>query len=285
MCLILLAWQAHPHYPLVVAANRDEFFERPTASAQFWPEQPNLLAGRDLLAGGTWLGVTRNGRFAALTNYREVVETSVQSSGSSSETATPSRGHLVSDFLQDDTSASAYLNHLATQAGHYPPFNLICGDLNQSEGLWYYSNRNQHQAHSAQALPALSAMSAQPVSPGIHGLSNHLLDTPWPKVLQGKAALQQALDTLPQKPPLFALLRDEHVHADELLPRTGVSLEWERTLSAAFIRAPHYGTRSSTVLICDQQQNISFEEQSYTLDGASAAILERKHFEFKLQQA
>lgn len=264
MCLILLAWQAHPRYPLVVAANRDEFFDRPTASAQFWPEYPELLAGRDLLAGGTWLGITRSGRFAALTNYREV-------SASNNNAAKPppslSRGRLVSDFLLGQASAPDYLEALTAQADHYPPFNLICGSL--QAGLYYGSNRNLDQSSQRRPLP-----------PGIYGLSNNLLDTPWPKVAQGKSALRQALLALPQQTALFDLLRDDGTYPDEQLPRTGVSLEWERALSAAFIRAPHYGTRSSTVLVCDDQQNLSFEEHSYSSAGTTATISERNHFDF-----
>lgn len=269
MCLILLAWQAHPEYPLIVAANRDEFFDRPTASAQFWPENPALLAGRDLLAGGTWLGITRSGRFAALTNYREIKDRP-------SPPTALSRGRLVSDFLQGDGSSSAYLAALAAHADDYQAFNLICGSL--ADGLWYYSNRDQNGGFSA-------ARPAKALSPGIYGLSNNLLDTPWPKVAQGKSALARALATLPREAPLFELLRDDRTHADDQLPRTGISLEWERALSAAFIRAPHYGTRSSTVLLCDRRQIISFDEQSYRPDGAAGtppAASQRSRFRFKL---
>lgn len=276
MCLILLAWQAHPEYPLIVAANRDEFFERPTASAQFWPENPALLAGRDLLAGGTWLGITRNGRFAALTNYREIRDRS-----SSSPPPALSRGRLVSDFLQDDIDAPAYLAALAARADDYQAFNLICGSL--AGGLWYYSNRDRNENGENGGLAA--GQPGKALGPGIYGLSNNLLDAPWPKVTQGKSALAQALDTLPEETALFELLRDDHTHADDQLPRTGISLEWERALSAAFIRAPqmpHYGTRSSTVLLCDRQQNVSFDEQSYRPDGSPPAADQRSRFRFRL---
>lgn len=240
MCLILLAWQAHPDYPLVIAANRDEYFDRPTAPAQFWSEAPQLLAGRDLQAGGTWLGITRSGRFAALTNFREPEQ--------SSKATAPSRGELVSAFLMGQQSPEAYLGELTQHASNYRAFNLLCGTLDGE--LYYYANRGQSGRYDL-------------MTPGIHGLSNHLLDTPWPKVIHGKKALEQALPALPDTAPLFQLLSNETPAADQDLPHTGVSLEWERVLSSACIRAPHYGTRSSTVLIFNGRDNIAhFDEFS-----------------------
>lgn len=281
MCLILLAWQVHPDYPLVMAANRDEFFARPTAPAEFWPEHPasggQVLAGRDLQAGGTWLGMTRSGRFAALTNYREV-----RAPAASPSPTSRSRGHLVSDFLQGSGSAPDYLANVAAQAADYEAFNLLCGQLPSAHGaaagLWYYSNRDMTErkeppaARDAPAAPAAQGP-IQALAPGIYGLSNHLLDAPWPKVTEGKSALTLALAGLPEKAPLFELLRNNKTYADKELPRTGISLDWERALSAAFIRSaqmPHYGTRSSTVLLCDRQQHIDFAEQTYPAEGAEA---------------
>jgi uncharacterized protein with NRDE domain len=255
MCLIMLAWRAHPRYPLVVAANRDEFFSRPTATAAYWPDAPNVLAGRDLLGGGTWLGITANGRFAALTNFRDP---------SRIREGTPSRGRLVADFLLGNETIAEYDQRLVTVASHFNGFNLIFGD---AAGLAYFSNCGDRSRR---------------LEPGIYGLSNHLLDTPWPKVDRGKSALTAALHALPHEAPLMALLRDETVAADEDLPRTGVSLEWERLLSAAFVRSADYGTRSSTVLVLDTEGCLRFGEITF---DAQAEMVDRRSFELRLPAA
>jgi uncharacterized protein with NRDE domain len=241
MCLIVCAWQAHPEFPLVLGANRDEFFARPTLPAAFWPEQGDLLAGRDLRKGGTWLGVTRNGRIAAVTNYRDGL-------------ATPrdlrSRGQLVADYLGGDSAPDAFLGKVAAEPEAYDGFNLIVGDRG---GLHYYSNRNGDP---------------QPMSSGVHGLSNALLDTPWPKVNRAKCGLLALLDA--DKPALlaglFALLADESRPADPELPATGVSLDWERLLSSAYITSATYGTRCSTVLLLDRSGHITFVERNFEPD-------------------
>lgn len=256
MCLILIAWQSHPEFPLVVAANRDEFFARPTTPLHFWENASNILAGRDLSAGGTWMGITRQGRFAALTNYREPERLIVDA---------PTRGKLVSDFLAGNMTAQAYLTELDKNADAYNGFNLLCGDV--ADGLWHFSNRN----HTPESFHPLAA--------GIYGLSNHLLDTPWPKVAQGKSDLAKALSALPQESLMFDLLRDESIYEDSKLPRTGISLEWERTLSAAFVRTATYGTRSCSVLRLDQRKFVSFDEQTW-LSGACSG--NRQRFRFKL---
>lgn len=240
MCLILVAWRVHPDYPLVVAANRDEFFARPTALAAPWPEAPGVIAGRDLQAGGTWLGVGPAGRFAALTNVRNPAAHRADAA---------SRGALVADFLRSNQSAPDYAATLAGRAADFNGFNLLCGD---GEQLWWFSN---------------AGGPAQALAPGIYGLCNHLLDTPWPKVQAAKSALHDALAGLPDDAPLFRLLADESVHPDAALPRTGVSLEWERLLSAAFVRAPGYGTRGSTVLTVAADGWMVFDEQTW-LEGA-----------------
>ena len=226
MCLILIAYGAHPDYELLVAANRDEFHDRPTASLAFWKDSPQVLAGRDLKEGGTWLGVTRAGRFAALTNYRD--PRSVRPNA-------PSRGHLVSDYLQGVEPARGYLDRLTSRAAAYNGFNLLLGD---ETGLYYYSNRTS----GIRALP-----------PGVYGLSNHLLDTPWPKLERGRHGLRRALEHGfdPTPDALLHLLTDRAPAPDAELPDTGVPLEWERWLSPIFIDAPGYGTRSSTVLMAD----------------------------------
>ena len=251
MCLILLAWQAHPDYPLVVAANRDEFFSRPSAPVAFWQDAPQLLAGRDLDAGGTWLGVNRYGRFGALTNYRE---------GRQAAANAPSRGALVTNFLLENDDPATYLDRLAARGAHYNGFNLLVGEgLGQVDGtqqrLGYYSNRST---------------APRWLTPGIYGLSNHLLDTPWPKLATAKAAFTAALQNLPSETAFFKLLADPEIVPDTHLPETGVPLEWERILSAIFVSSPDYGTRASSLLTIDREGAVMLAERSF---GAGAKRL------------
>jgi len=236
MCLILLAWRAHPGYPLIVAANRDEFFTRPTAPAGFWTEAPGILAGRDLEAGGTWLGVNLKQRFAALTNYRE---------GGRQRADAPSRGTLVADFLAADSDAQTYLELLSRRAADYNGFNLFVGD---GRRLAYYSNKLSEPRW---------------LEPGIYGLSNHLLDTPWPKLSAAKTAFAGALAQLPNPCPFFELLADQEIVADMHLPETGALLEWERILSAIFVSSPDYGTRASTLLTIHRTGLVTLIERSF----------------------
>ena len=251
MCLILVAWRVHPGYPLVVAANRDEFFPRPTAPAAFWIDSPQVLAGRDLEAGGTWMGATRTGRFAALTNFRDPTQMRKDA---------PSRGKLVADFLTGTEAPEAYLERIAGYGRRCNGYNLLTGD---AESLWWASNMGGE---------------ARKLDPGVYGVSNHLLDTPWPKVGAGKTALAVAIDRLPDHQALFELLRDDGIHPDDVLPQTGVPLEWERLLSSAFVKSPGYGTRSSTVLCAGRDGWISFDEQTW-LQGARPG--ERLRYRFK----
>lgn len=251
MCLIFLAWRAHRDYPLVVAANRDEFFARPTAVAEYWPNAPQVLGGRDLEAGGTWMGVTRTGRFAALTNYRDPAQMRKDR---------PSRGGLVSGFLESKLTPEAYLEQIADLGRQCNGYNLLLSD---GDTLWWSSNVGNH---------------SKALGPGIYGVSNHLLDTPWPKVGAGKSALSTALDELPNEQGLFDLLRDDLPHPDEHLPQTGVPLEWERLLSAAFVKSPEYGTRSSTIVARHQDGWITFDEQTWLPMGAQGP---RRRFRFK----
>jgi uncharacterized protein with NRDE domain len=252
--LILVAWRAHPDYPLVVAANRDEFYRRRTASADFFPDAPSILAGRDLEAGGTWLGLARSGlhgvRFAGLTNFRDP--------GSYKPNA-PSRGRLVADYLAGCIGIDAYLGGLDASA--YNGFNLLLSD---GERLVAFSNVTGERHELA---------------PGVYGLSNAFLDTPWPKVGAGKTALADALAALPDENGLFALLRDPTIHPDHALPTTGVPLEWERLLSAAFIRSPEYGTRCSTLVKVGADLTATFDEQTW-LPGGQAG--ERRRYRFRL---
>jgi len=241
MCTLLLAFQAHAKYRLVLAANRDEFYERPTAAAGHWEDAPHLVAGRDLVHGGTWLGVTTAGRIAALTNFREP-----HAAGKNG----PSRGNLVSGFLKQQVTAEDYFAGLAKEGELYNGFNLLLGD---ADALYCYSNR------SAEIIR---------IAPGIHGVSNHLMDTPWPKVVRGKQALAQVLaaDQVSNE-ALFAILSDPSRAPDEQLPDTGVGLEMERLLSPIFIKSERYGTRSSTLLLVDNDGRASFVERSFEPGG------------------
>jgi uncharacterized protein with NRDE domain len=238
MCLILFAYRVHPRYPLIVAANRDEFYDRPTAPASFWETEPRLLAGKDLQCGGTWLGVTGDGRFAALANYRD--SRSMQSDA-------PSRGDLVTEYLQGGMPPDGYLEVLREKSAGYNGFSLLFGTACR---LFCHCNRGE--------TPPL-------VQPGIHGLSNHLLDTPWPKVERGKARLKQILkdDTEPAVEEMFSMLADHSLPEDRHLPDTGVGLEKERLLAPLFISSADYGTRSSTVLFIDRDGTVTFVERTW----------------------
>lgn len=242
MCLIVFAWRMHSRFPLVVAANRDEFLARPAAPAHWWTDEPRILAGRDLEANGTWLGLTRLGRFAALTNYRDPTR---------HRPGAPTRGALVRDCLLSDESAERSLQRLASLSGGYAGFNMIVGD-GQSLGV--------HESTTG---------AVRMLSPGIYGLSNHLLDTDWPKVRSARERLRAALPQLPDEQALYALLRDDQPAEDHHLPQTGVSPEWERLLSPAFIRAPAYGygTRCSTVITVGRDGAARLREWSWDADG------------------
>ena len=249
MCLILVAWRVHPDYPLVVAANRDEFFARPAAEAAWWKDAKDVFAGRDLEAGGTWLGLSRNGRFAGLTNFRDPPR---------NRNDAPSRGALVADFLTGNESTAAALARLQAQGPRYNAFNLFVSD---GDSLGIYES---------------ASGSARILEPGIYALSNHLLDTPWPKVTAGKSRLARALRALPDDTPLRELLRDDRPAPDAALPRTGVSLAWERMLSSAFIRAPGYGTRCSTVITRDRHGWMHVTESTWSDVGLETGrVVER----------
>ena len=237
MCFIVFAYQVHPAYRLIAIANRDEFYERPTSPVAFWEDAPQVLAGRDLKEGGTWMGITRGGKFAAITNFRDP---------GAFKTGALSRGLLVSDFLTGSESAASYVDKISRQAQKYNGFNLLCGD---HQDLFVYSNRGE--------MAKLEA--------GLYGLSNHLLDSLWPKVIKGKKALAAALM---KKGPdleaaLFKILSDRKIAPDNKLPSTGVGLEWERLLSSIFIASPTYGTRSSTVLLIGKNRRVKLVEKVF----------------------
>jgi uncharacterized protein with NRDE domain len=248
MCLLLLAFHAHPKYRLILAANRDEFYDRPAEPAHFWKEAPALLAGKDLRGGGAWLGMTKNGRIAALTNIRNPFLF---------KEGAPSRGKLVSSFLAMDESPPEYFKRIDRNAGAYNGFNLIAGGVDR---LWWYSNLREGFVR---------------VPSGVHGLSNHFLNTPWPKVSIGKRGLSKLVlkekDLSPQA--CFDLLCDRTIPLDENLPDTGVGLELERVLSPVFIKSPDYGTRCSTVIMIDNSGGVTFIEKTFYPENKDAAIM------------
>jgi uncharacterized protein with NRDE domain len=240
MCLIFFAINQHPAYKLIIAANRDEFYHRKTASANFWEDHPNILGGRDLEASGTWMAMTKKGKLSMVTNYRDFHNLKSQA---------PSRGQLVTDFLVNEDPPEKYLNKVAERASEYNGFNLLTGDTNE---LWYFSNYQK-------GIKKLQA--------GVYGLSNHLLDTPWPKVQRGKEKFNAVIkNSAVEADALFDLLYDEQRAEDQLLPNTGIGLERERALSSMFIKTNGYGTRCSTVIMVSHHNDVLFSERVYELD-------------------
>ena len=243
MCLLVFAWKLHPQYPLIFAGNRDERHVRATSSAAFWDDTPQILAGRDQEAGGTWVGVTEAGRFAVVTNYRE---------GLNPPKAKRSRGELTSGFLQGDMTAAEYMEGLRGRLQDYGGFSFLCGDRQE---LHYISNRGNRPG---------------PVTPGIHGLSNHLLDTPWPKVEKSRARLTLLLEqSAVNGSALFRLLADRDEADAAGLPDTGIGAELEKRVSAPFVVNPVYGTRCSTVIRLRADGGLRFAERTFTPTGAA----------------
>lgn len=237
MCLIVFAYQQHPTWRLILAANRDEFFVRPAASMAYWLDAPEILAGHDLVGGGTWFGITRSGRFAAVTNYRDPRDL---------RSNALSRGLLVSNFLHSGEPPRVYLERLNADAHRYNGFSLLVGD---ESNLCYFCNRQNIVCG---------------LKPGFYGLSNHLLDEPWPKVQRAKRELMSLLNANTiDAPHLLGLLKDRQQASDEALPNTGVSRDWERLLSSIFISSPTYGTRSSTALLITYEGGISVAEREH----------------------
>lgn len=262
MCLIFIANQCHPGYPLVIAANRDEFYQRPSLPAAFWKDRPDILSGIDQQAGGTWLGVTSGGKIAALTNYRDpkLIDLSA-----------PSRGALVKDFLVDKTPPEKYLQNIQSGDVRYNPFNLLAGELSPGANMsfHYYSSIEN---------------SISTVPPGVHGLSNELLDTPWPKVEKGKAAIEALIREGGHIDPeaLFEIMGDDVAPPDDRLPDTGVGLEWERCLSPMFIRTDVYGTRNTTVVLMDADKTIWFAERTFDPDDDGDLQSDTRTFKFQI---
>jgi uncharacterized protein with NRDE domain len=237
MCLIILSYKVHDRYPLILAANRDEFYERPSAPVSLWEDALGVIAGKDLQRGGTWLGIRKTGNLAMLTNYREPTPFGRNA---------PSRGWLVKDFLVGNDDPESYIETMTAKKDQYNGFSMIIGDMNR---LFYFSNRG----------------GMCELSPGLYGLSNRVLDTPWPKTERGKKAIESLLaskdDPLPEE--IFAILKDRSKPEDSELPDTGVGLEWERILSSIFITSPIYGTRSSSVIMIDRKNHCMFIERVF----------------------
>lgn len=245
MCLILFAWKAHRDYPLLVAANRDEFYQRPTRQSHVWTDtDPEVLAGKDLQAGGTWMGVTGAGRFAAVTNYREVPATDSEYS----------RGELVMEYLQSRLSATEYAQKKQHAFDAYAGFNLLIGD---NKTLIHLSNR-----HNSPTI----------ITPGVHGLSNASLNSDWPKTSRGRAQLKQLAQQSIAHDELQSLLTDTRVAEDHELPETGVPLSVERALSATKIELPEYGTRSSTSLLMTADGHIDWLETVHATGGKEGDV-------------
>ncbi|MGG0657859.1 NRDE family protein [Rummeliibacillus pycnus] len=239
MCIVNFHFHNHSKYKLILVANRDEFYERPTKPAHYWEDEPNILAGRDLRQMGTWLGITKEGKFAAITNFRDP---------SLPVTGRYSRGEIIRNFLTNDIQPDLFINGLIKERQSYGGYNVILGDSN---GLYHYNNVLDE---------------SKDIKPGTHSLSNHSLDTPWPKVAKAKTRLNEYVQTNPLEVninDLFNLVSDRSMAHDDELPHTGVGLEMERLLSPIFIKIPNYGTRSSSVLLIDKNNHVTFVERTF----------------------
>jgi uncharacterized protein with NRDE domain len=244
MCLLVLAWKIHPRYRLIVAANRDEFHDRPSAALGWWNDEPRILAGRDLRGHGTWMGVARSGRFGIVTNFRDLEQPPVADA--------PSRGELIPQYLASDTPATAFVDDLRGRASRYAGFNLLIGN---PQALLYFTNRN---GDGARAL-----------EPGLYGLSNHWLDSPWPKLRRTREGLTRLLAAgSVESEALFALLADRKPADPDETPVTGLPPEWERALSSPFVLHERYGTRSSTVLLAGHDGRTVVQERRFDATGA-----------------
>ena len=253
MCLIVFAYKYHPNYKLIIGANRDEFYNRPASKAHFWKNHPDILAGQDLVAKGTWMGISRNGKLSLITNYRDIKNIKPNA---------PSRGHLVSDYLKKGVSPKDYLEQVDSIGHVYNGFNLILGN---QDDLWYYSNQKRK-------LYRLGS--------GLYGLSNALLDTSWPKVDNGKQKLEVLIaENNISAEAIFDALFDNETAADKDLPETGLDYEQEKAISSMFIKTGGYGTRCSTVLLIDNENNLTFIERTFNLQDFS---YQSKSFEFPI---
>lgn len=257
MCLIVFAYEHHPDYKLIFAANRDELYERPTRPAQFWDTSPPILAGKDCSAGGTWLGINQRGEFGALTNYRDP---SIQKEDP------PSRGEIIPHFLTQKTNSKSFLKKLHKNSDRYMGFNVLLGSAEQ---LFHYSNQ-QKQINQ--------------IEPGIHGLSNHLLNTPWPKVIQAKRSLAELIsaDKFDEE-HIFTFLQNDTPAPDGQLPDTGIPADLEKQVSPIFIKTDKYGTRNSTLLLIDNNGKVTFEERCYK--PGTTRVKDKNRFEFLIDRS
>jgi len=254
MCLIVFAYKSHPKYKFIFAANRDEFYDRPTEQADYWKDNPELLAGKDLQAGGTWMGITKKGRFAAVTNYRDLKNIKEDA---------PSRGMLTLDFVNDNISAEKYYENIKPSLQDYNGFNLILGSVDE---LFYFSTHIN---------------GIKKLEPGIYGLSNATLNTDWPKVKKSKDVLSVLLKNDEIHPwELLSILNDTRQAKEENLPDTGVGMEWEKILSSIFIQSPKYGTRCSTALVVDIDNNFRLAEKTFF---GSQGAFSNKDFNFTIK--
>jgi uncharacterized protein with NRDE domain len=252
MCLLVLAWKHHPRYRLILAGNRDEFHDRAAAPLNWWQDDPRILGGRDLKAGGTWLGVARSGRFGVVTNYRDL-QAPVEGA--------PSRGQLVPRFLTGATSPKEFLDDLRGAAPRYSGFNLLVGG---TRSLYYFSNRGP--------TPPTA------LAPGVYGLSNHLLDTPWPKLARTRQRFNALLSNSEIAPEdLFTMLGDREQASGTDLPSTGLPEDWERVVSAPFIVNERYGTRCSSVLLVERTGRTILQERRFDPTGIQSG---NSRFEF-----
>ena len=241
MCLLVFAVNAHPRYRLILAGNRDEFHKRATAPAQWWNGQPAMLAGRDIEAGGTWLGIDGYGRFGAVTNIRDMKP---------APAGAPSRGGLVTEFVRGDLNAEHFLAKLRARSQQFAGFNLVLGD---QKGVHFFNNRSGYETK---------------LTDGVYGLSNDRLDTPWPKVVKATARVRALLkEDAHDEAAQLDVFADRGIAPDASLPDTGVGLEFERMLSACFIVSPLYGTRSTTVIRVDYEGQARFCERQFDVDG------------------
>lgn len=257
MCLIVFSYKQHPDYDLIFAANRDENHSRPARAAQFWDDHPDILAGKDLKAGGTWMGVSKQGAFAALTNYRDP---------ELERDNPPSRGKLVLDYLKGNGNPLPFLNKLDKQADAYEGFSILAGTINK---LAYYTNQDNK---------------IQLLERGLYGLSNHLLDTPWPKVKRAKEQLYQIIqkDAISEE-ALFNILADEQEAPEEQLPDTGIPKDIEKKVSPIFIKGDDYGTRCSTILLIDTNGGVTFSERRFK--AGTMDIADQNRYQFTINES
>jgi len=253
MCLIVFSYKDHPGYPFILATNRDEFYDRPTEPAHVWNTTPKMLAGKDKKAGGTWLGISETGRFAALTNYRQMDDIKED---------TTSRGIIVKDFLLSDNKPREFLADLQEKGDRFNGFNLIAGTFDH---LFYMSNR----------MEGIFKM-----NPGNHALSNAFLNTPWPKTEQSLKNFNQILDNgKPDEKQIFEMLLNDQRYPIEKLPDTGLPKDVEKAVSSVFIKTESYGTRSSTIVTVDKNYKVRFTEKSYVPGSAETDKIVRKTFQ------